>query len=163
MTMISVSKPYEMEKIPPLSQLFSIKGKKKKTNTRSIVAVHGIGAHPDRTWTMQNRNGDWVNWLTDTEMLPRNLPNARIMRFGYRSEWFGPVEAETKKTLVPDVSEVLLTELKHCRDVSRPKCTEDAVSNNKPAQESNSPATVHRSQLWRPCPNSRPTALFRQS
>lgn len=118
-----------------------------------------MGAHPDRTWAMQKSNGEWINWLTHAEMLPRNLPNARIMRFGYRSEWFGPVDAETKKTAVPDVAEALLTGLKHCRDVSRLGCIEDAVSDNE-LEGSNSPATVHCSQLWRPCPDTRPTALF---
>lgn len=90
----------------------------KHTETRSIVAVPGIGAHPDRTWTMKTREGKWVNWLVDAEMLPRQLPNARIMRFGYRSEWSGPKEAETKKTRVHDVANMLLEGLKYCRDVS---------------------------------------------
>ena len=81
----------------------------KPVDTRGIIAVHGIGAHPDRTWTMQKSDGEWVNWLANAEMVPRYVPNARIMRSGYRSEWFGSVEAETKKTLVPDVAELLLT------------------------------------------------------
>ena len=51
-------------------------------------------------------------------MLPQKLPNARVMRFGYRSEWFGPQKVITKKTSVPDVAEFLLTELARLRDVS---------------------------------------------
>ena len=131
-----------MEKTHPSSQHFPLICNN-STDTRSIIAVHGIGAHPDRTWTMQRSNGEWVNWLTHAEMLPSKLSNARIMRFGYRSEWFGPVEAETKKTAVPDVAEALLTGLEHCRDVSRLEFIEDADFNNKLAQGSNSPATVH--------------------
>ena len=84
--------------------------------------MHGIGAHPDRTWTMENREGEWVNWLTDPSMLPQKLPYARIMRFGYKSEWFGSEKVETKKTLVQDVAKALLKGLEHCRDVSQPKC-----------------------------------------
>ena len=80
---------------------------------------------------MQKSDGEWVNWLTHAEMLPRDIPKARIMRFGYKSEWFGPVEAETKKTLVPDVAQMLLTGLEDCRDVSRLEHIEDAVSDNK--------------------------------
>ena len=151
-----------MEMIPRLSQHFPIIGSK-HTDNCSIIAVHGIGAHPDRTWTMQNSDGEWVNWLMNAEMLPRKLPNARIMRFGYRSEWFGPVDAETKKTLVPDVAELLLTGLKHCRDVSRLGYIGNAVSTNKLAQGFNSTATLRCAQLWWPCPDTRPTALFRQS
>jgi hypothetical protein len=60
----------------------------------SIVAVHGIGAHPDQTWcknVSKNENEQrYVNWLQDQNMLPSVVPNARIMRYGYESQWFGP-------------------------------------------------------------------------
>ena len=88
------------------------------TDLYSIVAVHGIGAHPERTWTMKNDEGKYINWLADDEMLPSKLSNARVMRFGYRSEWFGPENVETKKTFVPDIARMLLKELEHCREVS---------------------------------------------
>nr|KAK5442892.1 hypothetical protein LTR18_005569 [Exophiala xenobiotica] len=58
-----------------------------------IVAVHGLGAHPDDTWSKKRGEGGearWVNWLEEEEMLPRVVPNARIMRYGYKSDWFGP-------------------------------------------------------------------------
>ncbi|KAK5240968.1 hypothetical protein LTS06_012280, partial [Exophiala xenobiotica] len=48
-----------------------------------IVAVHGLGAHPDDTWSKKCGEGGearWVNWLEDKEMLPAVVPNARIMR-----------------------------------------------------------------------------------
>jgi hypothetical protein len=32
----------------------------------------------------------WVNWLADEDMLPYNVPTARILRYGYMSQWFGP-------------------------------------------------------------------------
>ncbi|KAI0549031.1 hypothetical protein F4679DRAFT_286302 [Xylaria curta] len=57
-----------------------------------IVAIHGIGAHPDDTWCKTiNRCGERVpfNWLSDKKMLPAALPNARIMRFGVKTQWFG--------------------------------------------------------------------------
>ncbi|KAL8937621.1 MAG: hypothetical protein Q9216_004336 [Gyalolechia sp. 2 TL-2023] len=50
----------------------------------SVVAVHGIGAHPDRTWISSH-----VNWLKDEHMLPAAIPNSRILRFGYESQWLG--------------------------------------------------------------------------
>ena len=54
-------------------------------------------------------------------MLPGALPSARIMRFGYRSAWFGPANVATKKTLVQDVAQMLLKGLENCRDASQPK------------------------------------------
>ena len=60
-----------------------------------------------------------MNWLTDAGMLPHKLSNIRIMRFGYKSQWFGPGNVDTKKTLVSDVARMLLKELEYCRDVSQ--------------------------------------------
>ncbi len=74
-------------------------------------------------------------------MLPRELPNARIMRFGYRSEWSGSKEVETKKTLVHDVAEMLLEGLKYRRDASQLECIGYAVSTNNFAQGFNSTTT----------------------
>ncbi|KAK7177719.1 hypothetical protein PSPO01_16226 [Paraphaeosphaeria sporulosa] len=57
-----------------------------------IVAIHGIGAHPDDTWCKSvgtPENPRWVNWLDEKDMLPAAVPNARIMRYGYQSQWFG--------------------------------------------------------------------------
>ena len=52
----------------------------------SVVAIHGIGANADTTWS---KNG--VNWLEHEEMLPcfNAIPDARIMRFAYESQWLG--------------------------------------------------------------------------
>jgi len=63
----------------------------------SVLAVHGIGAHPDRTWTF----GD-VNWLKDEHMLPRAIPNSRILRFGYESQWLGKDAIQQRLSLVAD-------------------------------------------------------------
>lgn len=43
---------------------------------RSIVAVHGLNGHREKTWTANN-----VNWLHD--FLPSDIPNARILTWGY--------------------------------------------------------------------------------
>lgn len=63
----------------------------------SIVTVHGIGAHPQETWSAQviQEGGDtkWLNWLSDETMLPRALSDMRVLNFGYKSDWFGsPVQ-----------------------------------------------------------------------
>ncbi|CAG8982702.1 hypothetical protein HYALB_00000983 [Hymenoscyphus albidus] len=69
----------------------------------SIVAIHGIGAHPDDTWTKNVGTLDapcYVNWLTNEDMLPQAAPNARILRYGYESEWFGDNAISQKTTTV---------------------------------------------------------------
>ncbi|CAN9148983.1 unnamed protein product [Alternaria alternata] len=45
-----------------------------------IVAVHGLNGHCEKTWTAGN-SIDSVNWLRD--LLPHDLPNARILSWGY--------------------------------------------------------------------------------
>jgi hypothetical protein len=47
----------------------------------SVVAVHGLGGHRLGTWT-DKRTG--CLWLRDS--LPSELPNARIMSYGYDSK-----------------------------------------------------------------------------
>ncbi|KAF2475188.1 uncharacterized protein BDR25DRAFT_213496, partial [Lindgomyces ingoldianus] len=57
-----------------------------------IVAVHGIGAHPDDSWCKNvgtPERPQWVNWLEKEDMLPAVALHARIMRYGYQSQWFG--------------------------------------------------------------------------
>ncbi|CAG8982451.1 hypothetical protein HYALB_00013982 [Hymenoscyphus albidus] len=70
-----------------------------------IVAIHGIGAHPDDTWCKNVGTPDapcYVNWLTHEGMLPQAAPNARILRYGYESEWFGENAISQKTTTVAD-------------------------------------------------------------
>ena len=59
----------------------------------SLVAIHGISAHPDDTWCKRVNVGGseerYVIWLRDAHMLPTVVPQTRIMRYGYQSQWFG--------------------------------------------------------------------------
>src|SRR3989440_7402128 len=47
------------------------------SNHSSIVAVHGLNGHREKTWTAANG----VHWLRD--LLPNDIPNARILSWGY--------------------------------------------------------------------------------
>lgn len=78
----------------------------------SIVAVHGLAAHPSKTWFHSTTN---VNWLSGERMLPAALPSARIMAFGYNSRWYG--DGAVKQS-VGAVSNHLLTELDDKRKAS---------------------------------------------
>jgi hypothetical protein len=50
-------------------------------------------------------------------MLLDKVQNARVMRFGYRSNWFGGKEIEVGAVSVTDISERLLKELESNRKV----------------------------------------------
>lgn len=81
----------------------------------SIVAVHGLGAHPDDSWCKNIgtvEEPQWFNWLVEDSMLPAVVPHARIMRYGYQSEWFGK---EAMQQSVSTVADRLLRALKRRR------------------------------------------------
>lgn len=83
----------------------------------SIVAVHGLGAHPDDTWSKNrgtNNEPAWVNWLEEPDMLPAVVPTARIMRYGYKSGWFGQ---DSIKQTAGAVAQKLLVALRRKRKV----------------------------------------------
>jgi hypothetical protein len=47
----------------------------------SIVAVHGLGGHALSTWTHESAKTLWLR-----DFLPKDIPNARIMTYGYDSK-----------------------------------------------------------------------------
>ncbi|KAL5431630.1 hypothetical protein PMIN06_012244 [Paraphaeosphaeria minitans] len=82
----------------------------------SIVAIHGLGAHPDDSWCKNvgtRESPRWANWLEEESMLPVVAPNARIMRYGYQSQWFGK---EAMQQSASTVADRLLRALKRKRE-----------------------------------------------
>lgn len=81
------------------------------------MAIHGPGGDPVTSWAFNQGDGKRVvNWLTDDDMLPKILPNARIMRFGYPpvaplslESWKGPISESLALT------DVLLSRLNAVR------------------------------------------------
>ncbi|PSN60505.1 hypothetical protein BS50DRAFT_593611 [Corynespora cassiicola Philippines] len=60
------------------------RGRGEAANHRpSIVAIHGLNGHRDETWTAANG----THWLRD--LLPNDLPNARIFCWGYDANTHG--------------------------------------------------------------------------
>jgi len=83
----------------------------------SIVAVHGMCAHPDDTWCSKIDSDDGpvnVNWLIDQRFLPAVFPHSRISRYGYDSRWFGEDAIRTKTS---DISQAFLFDLTEHRKV----------------------------------------------
>lgn len=56
----------------------------------SIVAVHGLNGDSETTWTSRQTNAFWLK-----DFLPYDVPNARVMTFGYNADAvFGNTTAE---------------------------------------------------------------------
>ncbi|MCJ1285009.1 hypothetical protein MMC26_004346 [Xylographa opegraphella] len=50
-----------------------------------VIAIHGLNGHPRNTWTAKHAGAE-VFWLQD--LLPKALPGARILTYGYDSRTF---------------------------------------------------------------------------
>lgn len=50
-----------------------------------IVALHGLNGHRDLTWTDRSTG---LNWLSHENCLSKDIPNARILTFGYNSKTY---------------------------------------------------------------------------
>ncbi|KGO45651.1 Tetratricopeptide-like helical [Penicillium expansum] len=87
-----------------------------KEHLIDIVAVHGIGADPGDTWVHKTTK---VDWLKHKDMLPKQAPNARIMRSGYNAKWFGSSNEQHTKTFVRDLRNYLVFESSACLDPSK--------------------------------------------
>lgn len=77
-----------------------------------------MGTHPDDTWCQKDERSDgvssYLNWLEDAAMLPREVPFARIMRYGYHSRWVGEEAIRQKAS---SISQQLLLDLRRKRQV----------------------------------------------
>jgi hypothetical protein len=68
----------------------------------------------------------WVNWLDDKDMLPVVAPNARIMRYGYESTWFGEGAMQQNTS---EVARRMLLALIRKREVQAPCKTLYIIAN----------------------------------
>lgn len=55
----------------------------------SIVAIHGLNGHREKSWTADNQ----TLWLRD--LLPAVIGNARILTYGYDANTDGPTQLAT--------------------------------------------------------------------
>ena len=75
-----------------------------------IVAIHGLNGHYQKTWSATGPSGEQVNWLKD--LLPRQIPNARIISYGYNSA----VQSSKSVTVTETFAEQLLEDLMSWRN-----------------------------------------------
>jgi hypothetical protein len=75
----------------------------------SIIAVHGLGGHGEKSWTAD----DGTNWLQS--ILPEDLPNCRIFTWGYNAS---PSPNHEKQPL-QTISEKLVLDLYKMRELTR--------------------------------------------
>lgn len=76
-----------------------------KTGCVDIVAIHGLNGHREETWTDPETG---LQWLSDSSCLPRDIPTARVLTFGYNSKtYFSRSESD-----IPDFASEFLWALK---------------------------------------------------
>lgn len=83
----------------------------------SIVAVHGLGGHRENSWTAD----DGTNWLQS--LLPRDLPDCRILSWGYNAS----SAPNHEKQPLQDISEKLVLDLYKLRELTRVSLTKSAA------------------------------------
>jgi hypothetical protein len=72
----------------------------------SIVAVHGLRGHREKSWTADDR----TNWLQS--LLPEDLPNCRIFSWGYSAS----SDPNHEKQTLQNISEKLVLDLYKMRE-----------------------------------------------
>jgi protein SERAC1 len=70
-----------------------------------VVAIHGLNGHYEKTWT-ETTSPRKINWLQD--LLPEQLPNARIMSYSYNSAVAFSKAAAGVKTFAEQLLEDLM-------------------------------------------------------
>lgn len=80
-----------------------------------IVAVHGLGAHPDHTWEGKPvcENQQRLHLLKD--LLPGDFPATRILSFAYNSDWL----VDAPETTAQQISQRLIKKLEERRGDSQ--------------------------------------------
>lgn len=69
--------------------------------TNSIIAIHGLNGHRENTWTAEN----CTLWLKD--LLPKRLPAARIITYGYDTRTYSGQSELSTQTLTGHGQEFL--------------------------------------------------------
>ncbi|PQE15930.1 Tetratricopeptide-like helical domain protein [Rutstroemia sp. NJR-2017a BVV2] len=63
--------------------------------TIDIIAIHGLDTGSPRTWEYRKNGGSAVNWISDGEMLPALVPEARIYTYEWNANCFQDAPVQT--------------------------------------------------------------------
>ncbi|GKT50172.1 vegetative incompatibility protein HET-E-1 [Colletotrichum spaethianum] len=79
-----------------------------------IIAVHGLGANVDWSWTWKDPKDPsrHVKWLQDTNMLPSVVPESRVALYNYDSRW----HADAPRTRLQLCGEDLIRSIRNFRE-----------------------------------------------
>lgn len=83
-----------------------------------IIALHGLNGDYQRTWTRTLPSGAKVNWLQD--LLPTQIPHARILSYGYNSAVQFSQSAASISAFADSFLEELLTWRRSAVEETRP-------------------------------------------
>jgi hypothetical protein len=83
-----------------------------------IIAIHGLNGHYLNTWTAVSKLGTECNWLKD--LLPNQIPNARIMSFGYNSAVQFSKSAASIGSFAEDLLEDIMSRRETTAEKARP-------------------------------------------
>lgn len=99
--------------------------------------MHGLQTTSPTTWIAYNDSylegalvRKYVNWLSDDDMLPAQVPNARIWTFNYNSDW----AINAPATRISVVAETFLTSI---TDKLQLEVSGDAILSEPSAKRSN--------------------------
>ncbi|KAI0506636.1 ARM repeat-containing protein [Xylaria bambusicola] len=83
-----------------------------------IIAIHGLDTDSQRTWTWKQDGRPGVNWLADSDMLPKRAPKARIFTCDWPADLFESSDMVQKT--IDEFARLLLVSIKN-----RPLTTTD--------------------------------------
>ena len=78
----------------------------------SIVAVHGLNGNAIKTWSKGERC-----WLNDPNLLPKYIPSARVLAYGYNANVFGIKGRATSSDGIMQHAQTLVAELAADREL----------------------------------------------
>ncbi|RKK88971.1 hypothetical protein BFJ71_g12671, partial [Fusarium oxysporum] len=91
-----------------LHSIYDLSNTKNPQNAQfEIVAVHGLGAHPEHTWEGKPVDKDHPKPHLLRDLLSHSFPTARILSFAYNSDWLVDAPEKTAQ----QIGQKLLEEL----------------------------------------------------
>jgi hypothetical protein len=120
----------------------------------SIITVHGLGANPDWAWSrevkLNDKEGDKerkVSWLADENLLPSQVPHARIMAFNYDTQWREDASKQRRSLYANQLLTVLHNKRNEVRCIEPWFVTANVITLAGGKYQTSS-SDLYRTQLW---------------